>query len=69
MLTDALPALTVAVPSEVAPSENWMAPVGVPEATVTVAVKVTDCPEFAGLAEETTAVVEVALVPAPNMAG
>ena len=47
------------VPSVVAPSRNVTVPVGtvVPEAGVTVAVKVTDCPTVDGLADDVTAVV------------
>jgi hypothetical protein len=51
------------VASSVAPSLNCTDPVGVPApgaVTLTVAVKVTDCPKTDGLAEEPTAVVVAA---------
>ena len=55
--------MSVAVPSVVAPSRNVIVPVGVPEpgaTAVTVAVKVTDCPETAEPAELLTVVLEPA---------
>ena len=56
--------LRLAVPSVVLPSLKVTVPVGVPEPVEleTVAVKVTDSPETAGLGEAVTAVV-VAVVP------
>ena len=42
----------VAAPRLVAPSRNVTVPVGVPPGELTVAVKVTACPNTAGLAEE-----------------
>ena len=54
------PASSVPVPSVVAPSLNVTVPVGVPVPGgdgATVAVKVTDWPNFEGLAEEVSAVV------------
>jgi hypothetical protein len=51
----AWPALSVAVPMTLAPSNNWTVPVGVP-VPVTVAVKVTACPAVDGFAEDVTAV-------------
>lgn len=51
---------SVPVPSVVAPSLNVTLPVGVPEPgaeTVTVAVKVTDCPKTDGFTLEMSAVV------------
>jgi hypothetical protein len=52
-------ALSVPDPIDVAPSKNVTVPVGVaePEAGVTVAVKVTDCPKTEGFCEDTTVVV------------
>ena len=44
----------------VVPSKNVTVPVGVPEAVVTVAVKVTLCPNVDGLSDEVTVVVVVA---------
>ncbi len=41
-------------PNTVSPSANTTVPPGVPAEDVTVAVKVTFCPEFDGFAEETT---------------
>ncbi len=54
-------ALSVPVPSVVAPSLKVTVPVGVPPAPVTVAVKVTDWPKVEGLADEPSAVVVSAL--------
>jgi hypothetical protein len=57
--------LSVPVPSVVAPSLKVIVPVGVPlpgALTVTVAVKVTDCPDTDGLADELREVVVLALV-------
>jgi hypothetical protein len=50
--------LSVPVPICVVPSENATAPVAVPLPVcgLTVAVNVTDCPNVAGFAEDTTAV-------------
>ena len=48
--------LRATVPSTVAPSENVTLPAGVPPAEVTVAVKVTDCPEVDGLSDDVSAV-------------
>src|SRR5262249_32225871 len=55
----ALPELSAEVPNVVAPSKKVTVPVGVfdPEAGVTVAVKITDCPKTDGLTEEVTALV------------
>ena len=57
---------TDTAPPKLTPSSlNWTVPVGVPEAgevTVTVAVKVTDCPNTDGATEEVTVVVVLALV-------
>ena len=56
----AVPPKTLAVPKVAAPSRKVAVPVGVPEpgATgLTVAEKITDCPNTDGLAEETTEVV------------
>ena len=52
-------ALSVPVPKEVEPSMNVTVPVGtvVPEAGVTVAVNVTDCPACDGLSEVVSVVV------------
>ena len=51
----------VSVPNVVEPSLNVTVPVGAPELDeVTLAVKVTDWPKTAGLAEEVTAVDEAA---------
>jgi hypothetical protein len=49
---------------EVAPSRKLTVPVGLPVAPVTVAVKVTVCPAFEGLADETRLVVVEAVVAA-----
>jgi hypothetical protein len=58
MLRVACPPLKLDVPSKVAPSKNWTLPVGVPDNTgVTVAVKVTVCPNTDGLDDDETAVV------------
>jgi len=57
VLNCACPLLSATVPSAVAPSLNVTVPVGVPEADVTVAVNVTDCPTFDGFNEETSEVV------------
>lgn len=48
---------SVAEPMVDAPSRKETVPVGVPEAALTVAVKVTVCPKTVGFLEETTAVV------------
>ena len=56
---------SVPVPRIVALSLNVTVPVGVPapgETKFTVAVKVTDCPETDGFAEEATVVVLLALL-------
>src|ERR1041384_1446671 len=55
----ASPPLTVADPSEVAPSRNCTVPVA--DAGATVAVNVTDCPTAEGFAEEPSVTVEAAL--------
>ena len=57
-------AFRVPVPSVAAPSLNVIVPVGVrpPATPVTVAVKVTLLPEKDGLSEETSAVLELALL-------
>jgi hypothetical protein len=47
-------------PILVAPSKNVTVPVGVPEAVVIVAVKVTLCPNVDGFKDEVTVVVVVA---------
>ena len=66
----AFPALSVPVPSSVAPSLNVTVPVGVPVvADFTVAVKVTAWPNADGFAEETTEVVEAAWFTACDNAG
>ena len=60
----AMPALSVPVPSVVAPSLKVTVPVGVPApgaVAATVAVKVTACPNTDGLAEEESAVVVLAM--------
>ena len=58
-------ALSVAVPREVIPSMKFTVPVGVPAPDeATVAVKLTDCPNTAGLTDAvTTVVVAAATVP------
>ena len=61
----AVPPDTVPVPRVVVPSRKVTVPVGLPApgATgATVAVKVTDCPNTDGLADEATVVVVVALL-------
>ena len=58
-------ASSVTEPIVVAPSLNVTVPVGVPAPgaeAVTVAVKVTDCPETDGLTEEASAVAVAALL-------
>lgn len=50
-------AFSVPVPIAAAPSKKVTDPVGVPEPLLTVAVKVIDCVNVAGLAEEVTVVV------------
>jgi hypothetical protein len=58
----ALPALSVPLPIEVAPSKNETPPDGVPgELLLTVAVKVTDWPVVEGLADDVTTVLVAAL--------
>jgi hypothetical protein len=55
----AWPELNVPVPSVVKPSLKTTVPDGVPDPgalAVTVAVKVTDCPDTDGLADEETAI-------------
>src|SRR4030095_4525822 len=52
--SDAVPPLSVAVPRGLAPSKNCTGPVAAGD---TVAVKVTDCPDVDGFAEEATVVV------------
>jgi hypothetical protein len=54
------PALSVPVPSKVAPSRKVTVPVGVPARLVTVAVKVTDWPKVEGFGEPVTIVVLLA---------
>jgi hypothetical protein len=58
-------AFSVPEPSTVDPSWKVTVPVGVPLADVTVAVKVTDCPELEGFEDETNEVV-VPVVPDIN---
>jgi len=53
--SDAVPPLTVAVPSELAPSKNCTFPVD--PAGDTVAVKVTDCPDVDGFSDDVSDVV------------
>ena len=63
MVKVATPPLSVPVPNVAAPSLKVTVPLGVPlpgDAAATVAVKVTDCPNTEGLAEETTVVVVLA---------
>ena len=60
MLNFALPLLSEPVPSLVEPSLNVTVSVGVPPLDVTVAVKVTDWPDFDGFREEVTEVEVVA---------
>ena len=57
----ATPPDNVPVPRVVAPSRNVTVPVGVPPDPVTVAVKVTDCPETVGLTLDYTTVVVLTL--------
>ena len=56
---EAVPALRVAVPSDVAPSRKVTVPVGVvgPVTLATVAVSVVDCPNTDGLTELVSVVV------------
>jgi hypothetical protein len=54
------PAVSVALPREVAPFINVTEPVGAAVLLVSVAVKVTDCPALAGFSEDTTAAVLLA---------
>ena len=51
----------VAVPRVVAPSRNVTVPVGVPDVALTVAVKLTACPNTVGFLEEDTVVVVAAV--------
>ena len=53
--SDAVPPVSVAVPRELAPSKNCTVPVAA--AGDTVAVKVTDCPDVDGFADDASAVV------------
>ena len=60
----ALPPERLAVPNVAAPSRNVTVPVGVPtpgETALTVAVKVTDCPNTDGFTDEVTVVELLAL--------
>ena len=52
---DAVPAFTVPVPSELAPSKNSTLPVAA--AGETVAVNVTDCPDVDGFTDDASVVV------------
>ena len=57
-------AFKVPVPSDVAPSKNSALPAGAPvpgQLTVTVAVNVTDCPNFEGFTDDVSAAVVAAL--------
>jgi Tfp pilus assembly protein PilZ len=56
-VTVAPPPVTVRTETTVAPSRNWISPVGVPEPAATVAVRVTERP----VAEATRAVVVATL--------
>ena len=56
----AWPLLRLTVPRVVVPSLNVTVPVGVPDPDETVAVNVTDCPEFDGFNDEAREV-EVAI--------
>lgn len=57
-----MPALSVPLPIELAPSRNETVPEGVPgEVLLTVAVNVTDCPVADGLADDATEVVVFAV--------
>jgi hypothetical protein len=60
VLNVALPLLSVPVPSVVEPFLKVTVPVGVPPLEVTLAVKVTDWPDFDGFREEVTEVEVVA---------
>ena len=53
---------SVPVPIEVVPSMKATVPVGVPAAEVTVAVKVTCCPNTDGFADDATTVTVLATV-------
>ena len=61
-----VPSRVTGDPSELAPSVNDTLPAGtvVPDAGVTVAVKVTDCPKVEGFCEDARAVVVFTLVAA-----
>lgn len=52
-----MPAVSVPLPMEAAPSKKFTVPVGVPAVLVTVAVRVMDCAKLAGLAVEASVVV------------
>ena len=56
VVSDALPPLNATVPKEAAPSKNCTVPVG-PEDGLTVAVKVTCCPNTEGFSDDVNAVV------------
>ena len=67
----ALPELKLAVPSVAAPSRKVTVPVGVPvpgATALTVAVKVTDCPNTDGFTDEVTVVELLALFTVCGMA-
>jgi len=55
VVSEALPALRATVPKEVAPSKNCTFPVG-PNAGLTVAVNVTDCPNVEGFSDDVNTV-------------
>ena len=57
----ATPSARFPVPSEVVPLKNWTVPVGVPEAgltALTVAVRVTFCPDDRRLGEDSVTTVD-----------
>lgn len=58
--SDALPPTKLAVPSFVDPIVNVTVPVGMPEADATVAVSITDSPEFDGFGDDMRVVIVVA---------
>ena len=56
-----MPLAMLAEPINVAPSRKFTVPAGVPEAELTVALSVTDCPNVEGFSEDANVVVVAAV--------
>ena len=56
-----MPLAMLAEPINVAPSKKFTVPAGVPEAELTVALSVTDCPNVEGFKEDANVVVVAAV--------